>query len=482
MRPFSIACSFTNDHCSCGVISTRFALDLSMGGRIKQDFSELQRFTSLQDFAPSGSLQLLLAQVSGGAGYQFVSCLVQLPVDTFCCSVQVSGGAGYQFLRRSRMKMLTSSSGILFVTPLFHRNFNSPVNIGEFNRPQVLELVESKSAIVVSGDFSVVSESLPKFTCSICDAKSGSDSSSSGKYRSSSELQSIGNTIIQDSGAAPLTYSSFTGVLGNTEMTRHTSVGRESASPFSSASPTLSSDIKSANLMGCLTSSWRPQSPIVPPELASYHLFFYHPGERKRTLLPGSHRLRGTGNILWSGLASNVVSFVTTLRSTPYSRDLRHSEIWRISMKVRLVNDGIPWRILRGVDRHNGCRHESSFGPISDDLDCWGRISGKPHRMSRPYFPFFLHFLHHLYEVLASRSVFLFAGTFRRWIPEPDIQVSHPDAHRARLFVFFHFFPMVGMISSEPGRLWLIRIQAPFSFEGLGLRAVGPRKISSAPQ
>ncbi|KAL0910267.1 hypothetical protein M5K25_021231 [Dendrobium thyrsiflorum] len=183
-------------------------------------------------------------------------------------------------------------------------------------------------------------ESLPRFTCSICDAKSGSDSSSSGKYRSSSELQSIGNTIIQNSTAASLTHSSFTGVLGTTEMTRHTSVGRESALPFSSVSPTLSSDIKSANLLGCLTSSWRLQSPIVPPELASYHLFFHHQGEQKRTLLLSCHRLGGTGNILWSGLASNIVSFVTTLRSTPYSRDLGHSEIWRISRKVRHGTNG----------------------------------------------------------------------------------------------------------------------------------------------
>ncbi|KAL0904860.1 hypothetical protein M5K25_027019 [Dendrobium thyrsiflorum] len=361
----------------------------------EQDFSELQRFTSLQDFALSGFRRSRVPVCE-----LLQETLAQLLVSHSCCSVQVSGGAVYQFFGRSRMKMSTSSSGIVWFLLPYASCFDGldeGIDVSDLNP----------------------SESLPRFTCSICDAKSGSDSSSSGKYRSSSELQSIGNTIIQDSGAAPLIYSSFTGVLDNTEMTRHTFVGRESASPFSSASPTLSSDIKSANLMGfeepawlrrCLeedactlgnpfrlstgSSSWRPQSPIVPPELASYHLFFYHPGERKRTLLPGSHRLRGTGNILWSGLASNVVSFVTTLRSTPYSRDLRHSEIWRISMKA-----------------------------------------------------------------LASRSVFPFAGTSRRRIPEPGVQ------------------------SSELCIPELIGIRAPSSSEGeLGPQVVGPRKISLAHQ
>ncbi|KAL0924061.1 hypothetical protein M5K25_004866 [Dendrobium thyrsiflorum] len=111
-------------------------------------------------------------------------------------------------------------------------------------------------AIVASGDSSADSESPPRFTCSICDAMSGSDSSSSGKYRSSSELQSIGNTIIHDSGASFLTYFPFTDVLGTTEMTRHTSVGRKSASPSSSVSPILSSDIKSASLMGLEELAW----------------------------------------------------------------------------------------------------------------------------------------------------------------------------------------------------------------------------------
>ncbi|KAL0923587.1 hypothetical protein M5K25_007648 [Dendrobium thyrsiflorum] len=100
------------------------------------------------------------------------------------------------------------------------------------------------------------SESPPRFTCSICDAMSGSDSSPSGKYRSSSELQSIGNTIMQASGASFLTYFSLTGVLGTAEITRHTSVGRGFASPSSSVSPILSSDIKSASLMGFEELAW----------------------------------------------------------------------------------------------------------------------------------------------------------------------------------------------------------------------------------
>ncbi|KAL0904624.1 hypothetical protein M5K25_026753 [Dendrobium thyrsiflorum] len=269
----------------------------------------------------------------------------------------------------------------------------------------------SESAIVVSGDSSVDSESPPRFTCFICDAMSGSDSSSSGKYRSSSELQSIGCEELAWLGHC---LEEDAGTLDN---------------PFRLSTGSLSQAQRCWLYFVELAGEWHCE-------------FRDHPQE-----YPVLPRLEAFGDL-----------------------------------EDQLVNDGIPWRILRGVDRHNGCRHESSFGPISDDLDCWGRISGKPHRMSRPYFPFFLHFLLHLYEVLASRSVFLFAETFRRWIPEPDIQVSHPDVHRTRLFVFFYFFPMVGMISSEPGRLWLIRIQAPFSSEGLGLQAVGPRKISSTHQ
>ncbi|KAL0922035.1 hypothetical protein M5K25_005994 [Dendrobium thyrsiflorum] len=355
-----------------------------------------------------------------------------------------------------------------------------------------------------------------KFTCSICDAMSGSDSSPSGKYRSSSELQSIGNTIMQASGASFLTYFSLTGVLGTAEITRHTSVGRGFASPSSSVSPILSSNIKSASLMGCLTnfdfpgleelawlrcclevdactlgnpfrlstgsSSWRPQSPIVLPELG---------GERSIT---SSHCLSRAFSsalkISWF-IVSTEYQFRLGLRNfsvfgshlSPHlSSDVGECDIFIIRMilfdficflfslrTITSIGDGASlvnriserrrhWisgslfgrrisstRGLRskltssfgGVGERRDPledsprrRHESSFGPISDVLDCWGRISGKPHRMSRLNLFLFLSFLH-LYEALASRFACLSTGTFRRWIPEPGVQVSHPDAHRA---------------------------------------------------
>ncbi|KAL0928698.1 hypothetical protein M5K25_000612 [Dendrobium thyrsiflorum] len=334
-------------------------------------------------------------------------------------------------------------------------------------------------------------ESLPRFTCSICDAKSGSDSSSSGKYRSSSELQSIGNTIIQNSTAASLAHSSLTGISGATEMTRHTSMGGKSASPSSSVSPTLSPDIKSASLMGCLT-------------LRNFSILGFH-------LSPHlSSDVGECGIFIIKEILFDFICFLFSLRTitsigggtslalaSVYSPNRQLPCLWHHPfllhlhlvyllpplqtfgslsggatgspvLDLGLVNDGIPWRILQGVDRRNGCQRGSSIGPISDVVGGWGRISGKLYQMSRPdLFPFFFLFFH-LYEALASISVF----TFRRWIPEPGIQVSHPNAHRAGLVVFFYFFPMVGMISSEPGRLWLIRIQAPFSSEGLGLQAV----------
>ncbi|KAL0926179.1 hypothetical protein M5K25_002385 [Dendrobium thyrsiflorum] len=40
--------------------------------------------------------------------------------------------------------------------------------------------------------------------------------------------------------------------------------------------------------------------------------------------LYSSHRLEGTSYIWWSGLASNVLSFIIMLRSASYSRDLKH--------------------------------------------------------------------------------------------------------------------------------------------------------------
>ncbi|KAL0928751.1 hypothetical protein M5K25_000672 [Dendrobium thyrsiflorum] len=172
-------------------------------------------------------------------------------------------------------------------------------------------IFSSESAIVVSGDSSVGSESPPKFIRSICDATSGSDSPSSGKYRSSSELLVF---LLED----------FT--------------------------------------------------------------------------------LVGFEELAWSGRCVKG-----------------------------LLGDGIPWTILQGVDRHSECHHGSSFEPVSDVLDCWGRISEKPYRMSRPSSSLLLYFLLHLYEVLASRFAFLSTGTFRQRIPEPGVQVSHPDAHRVGL-------------------------------------------------
>ncbi|KAL0910153.1 hypothetical protein M5K25_021097 [Dendrobium thyrsiflorum] len=172
--------------------------------------------------------------------------LEDLKSSFFGCGFRV-----YEYLVVARDSL---STGTLF-SPIKYENFvdykylnlSSQVLLRASYRPY------RRSVVVASGDSSVDSESPPRFTCSICDAMLGSDSSSSGKYRSSSELQSIGNTIIQDSGDASLTYSSFTGVLGTTEMTQHTSVGRKSVSPSSSVSPILSPDIKSVNLMGCLT-------------------------------------------------------------------------------------------------------------------------------------------------------------------------------------------------------------------------------------
>ncbi|KAL0925600.1 hypothetical protein M5K25_003957 [Dendrobium thyrsiflorum] len=83
----------------------------------------------------------------------------------------------------------------------------------------------SESAIVASGDSPVDSELSSRFTCSICDAMSGSVSSSLEKYRSSSELIA--------------------------EITRHVSVGSNSSSG-SSSSFILSLVMKSPSLIGHL--------------------------------------------------------------------------------------------------------------------------------------------------------------------------------------------------------------------------------------
>ncbi|KAL0910898.1 hypothetical protein M5K25_018994 [Dendrobium thyrsiflorum] len=55
-------------------------------------------------------------------------------------------------------------------------------------------------------------------------------------------------------------------------------------------------------------SSWRPQSPIVLPGLASYRLFFHHPGERKRTLLPGARSAIMIFSVALANLLTNIDS------------------------------------------------------------------------------------------------------------------------------------------------------------------------------
>ncbi|KAI0527292.1 hypothetical protein KFK09_002891 [Dendrobium nobile] len=126
--------------------------------------------------------------------------------------------------------------------------------------------------------------------------------------------------------------------------------------------------------------------------------------------------------------------------------------------------------------------------------------------MSRPDQFLFLFYL--LCEALASRFLFLFAGTFRRRIPEPEVQVSRPDAHHERNNFFLFFLPQgIGVplaeffwlqlsraadISSssdlslsqslELNILELRESRVLSSLEGLELQAVDPRKISLAPQ
>ncbi|KAL0919070.1 hypothetical protein M5K25_011139 [Dendrobium thyrsiflorum] len=229
-----------------------------------------------------------------------------------------------------------------------------------------------KSAIIASGDSSADSESPPRFTCSICDAMS--DSSSSGKYRSSFELQSIGFEEL-------------------------------------------------AWLRCCL-------------EVDACTL----------------------GNPFRSSTGSG------------------------------LVNDGIPWRILQSVDHHNRSRHESSFGPISEDLNCWGWISVKPHRMSRPGLFVFL-FSHHLFEALASRLVFPSTGTFRQWSLNPWFK-CHTPMFTVRDNRSFGGVLLASTISDlsplQSSRLCkpeLREFQALFSSkERLRLPNAAPRMTSLAPQ
>ncbi|PKU62425.1 hypothetical protein MA16_Dca027905 [Dendrobium catenatum] len=78
----------------------------------------------------------------------------------------------------------------------------------------------------------------------------GSESSSFGKHRSS-ELNSIDDTIRQNSGATSSAYFSLYVIFDVVKMTRHVSVGRDSSSASSFLS-ILSSFIKSSSLIGFL--------------------------------------------------------------------------------------------------------------------------------------------------------------------------------------------------------------------------------------
>ncbi|KAL0921270.1 hypothetical protein M5K25_008327 [Dendrobium thyrsiflorum] len=83
---------------------------------------------------------------------------------------------------------------------------------------------------------------------------------------------------------------------------------------------------------------------------------------------------------------------------------------------TQLADDGIPWRILQGVDRQGGYQMGPSLGSIFYDFCRWGRISGKLHQMSRPCLSVCQVLSFHV--DLASKSVCLFAGPFRQRILE----------------------------------------------------------------
>ncbi|KAL0908109.1 hypothetical protein M5K25_022580 [Dendrobium thyrsiflorum] len=94
---------------------------------------------------------------------------------------------------------------------------------------------------------------------------------------------------------------------------------------------------------------------------------------------------------------------------------------------TQLADDGIPWRILQGVDHQEGYQIGPSLGPILYDFCRWGWISGRLHQMSRPYL--FVCQVLSFHAILASKFACLFAGPFRQWILGHVVQVSHPDEH-----------------------------------------------------
>ncbi|KAL0921553.1 hypothetical protein M5K25_008636 [Dendrobium thyrsiflorum] len=97
---------------------------------------------------------------------------------TFC-------GCGFQILHTFETPFFGGSGNSL---PLLNCTWATSSDSDLFEA-----VFSSESAIVASGDSPIDSESSSRFTCSICDAISGSVSSSFGKYRSSSELD--GNVL-----------------------------------------------------------------------------------------------------------------------------------------------------------------------------------------------------------------------------------------------------------------------------------------------
>ncbi|KAL0907558.1 hypothetical protein M5K25_021974 [Dendrobium thyrsiflorum] len=93
--------------------------------------------------------------------------------------------------------------------------------------------------------------------------------------------------------------------------------------------------------------------------------------------------------------------------------------------RLTLADDGIPWRILQGVDHQEGYQMGPSLGSTFYDFCRKGRIFGKLHQMSHPCLSVCQVLFFH--AILASKFVCLFAGPFRRWILGHVVQVSHPD-------------------------------------------------------
>ncbi|KAL0921368.1 hypothetical protein M5K25_008432 [Dendrobium thyrsiflorum] len=144
------------------------------------------------------------------------------------------------------------------------------------------------------------------------------------------------------------------------------------------------------------SSSWRPQSTIVTPELASFHLFLHQSGERKRTLLPGARSVI----VIFSVALANLFTNIDSNSAKVFTKSLGSSAYHSKAVAVKLLTN---------------CRKSKASLP----------------------------------PALASRSAFLSAGTFRRRILEPGVQMSCPNAHRAGLAVFVHLFPEHWLLPPE---------------------------------